>query len=49
MSVSSVDAVFALTIFGHRLTAILVLLVVLIVLVVVVIVGIVLLVWVAFR
>ena len=36
---------FDLTIFGHRLTAILVLLVVLIVLVVVVIAGILLLVW----
>ena len=49
MSVSSVDGVFELTIFGHRLTAIVVLLVVLIALVVVLIAGILLLVWVAFK
>ena len=47
MSISSVDGVFNLTIFGHRLTTIVILLVVLIVLVIVLIVVGLLLVWVA--
>ena len=47
VSVSSAGGVFDLTIFGHRLTAIVVLLVVLIALVLVVIAAILLLVWVA--